>query len=446
MITRAAEVDRQFQIVATTVGTALKSAIIDAATALQDFIDRFNGFEARRDASLDEDLASLGRERLDIETKIAEIRSRGDGTAGDGILGTSFGDSGALGAIADHERRMEAIASEEAMILDVLESRRKLREAPAPTSAPVIPSPVTTTPATPSPARSASRSNSTSEIERERQAVTSLIAELERELSLIGASDVEREISNRLRQAGASATADQQARITTLITAIRAEEAAQRSASEAKQEFAQLAEGAISGFAQDLMNGASAGEAFKNMINRLAAQLVDLAVQMMIIRPLMSMFGFSGGGFVDGAGGGFKGMIGYDSGGYTGHGGKYEPAGIVHKGEYVVSKAAVGKIGVANLEAMHQRALSGFADGGYVGDAIAKASNLGNTVSAGGYSAQTISISAPITVNGSAGTPEQNADLAKQMSKQIEATMRGVVADEMRRQTRPGNFANRRGR
>jgi len=64
----------------------------------------------------------------------------------------------------------------------------------------------------------------------------------------------------------------------------------------------------------------------------------------------------------------------------------------------------------------------------------------------GGFSQTTFAINAPVTVNGSAGTHEQNQDLAKQMAKQMEATMRGVVADEMRKQTRPGNFANNRNR
>ena len=59
----------------------------------------------------------------------------------------------------------------------------------------------------------------------------------------------------------------------------------------------------------------------------------------------------------------------------------------------------------------------------------------------GGYSqSQQINISSPITVNGSAGTPEQNNDLAKKMAKEYESSMRGMIAEEMRRQTRPGNY------
>lgn len=57
----------------------------------------------------------------------------------------------------------------------------------------------------------------------------------------------------------------------------------------------------------------------------------------------------------------------FASGGYTGAGGKYQPAGTVHKGEYVFSKAATSRIGVGNLDAMHRAAKRGYAEGGYVG-------------------------------------------------------------------------------
>ena len=46
-------------------------------------------------------------------------------------------------------------------------------------------------------------------------------------------------------------------------------------------------------------------------------------------------------------------LLSLATGGYTGDGGKYEPAGIVHKGEYVFSQEDVNRIGLSNLEAMH---------------------------------------------------------------------------------------------
>ncbi|CTW00944.1 Minor tail protein precursor H [Escherichia coli] len=53
----------------------------------------------------------------------------------------------------------------------------------------------------------------------------------------------------------------------------------------------------------------------------------------------------------------------FATGGFTGTGGKYEPAGIVHRGEFVFTKEATRRIGVGNL----YRLMRGYATGGYVG-------------------------------------------------------------------------------
>lgn len=44
--------------------------------------------------------------------------------------------------------------------------------------------------------------------------------------------------------------------------------------------------------------------------------------------------------------------VGFAAGGFTGPGGKYQPAGVVHKGEYVFDQAATNRIGVSSLEAL----------------------------------------------------------------------------------------------
>lgn len=74
---------------------------------------------------------------------------------------------------------------------------------------------------------------------------------------------------------------------------------------------------------------------------------------------------------------------GFAAGGYTGSGGKYEPAGIVHRGEYVLPQEVVQRYGTTPFEALRQgRALrdfplpgrgyaagSSYAEGGLVGAA-----------------------------------------------------------------------------
>ncbi|MFC5584433.1 tape measure protein [Nitratireductor kimnyeongensis] len=137
-----------------------------------------------------------------------------------------------------------------------------------------------------------------------------------------------------------------------------------------------LARGIIDGFIEGKDAADIFADALKKVGDRLINDVLDGLFQIQnmqgglggIFQMLGGLFGFSGGGFVSGTAmravmGGAGGL--YDKGGYTGPGGKYQPAGVVHKGEYVFSKRAVDRIGVGNLEAMH-RNLKGYAEGGFV--------------------------------------------------------------------------------
>jgi hypothetical protein len=78
----------------------------------------------------------------------------------------------------------------------------------------------------------------------------------------------------------------------------------------------------------------------------------------------------------------------YASGGYTGRGGKYEPAGVVHKGEYVIPKKDVNqRTGLPYADAMGrlQRGASGpgYANGGYVRGAAGALSGVQQIASFG---------------------------------------------------------------
>ena len=77
----------------------------------------------------------------------------------------------------------------------------------------------------------------------------------------------------------------------------------------------------------------------------------------------------------------------FATGGYTGMGGKYEPAGIVHRGEYVFDAERTREIGVGKLERLHR----GYADGGYVGGSSPTGSgiviNIKNEAGSEGYQA-----------------------------------------------------------
>lgn len=74
------------------------------------------------------------------------------------------------------------------------------------------------------------------------------------------------------------------------------------------------------------------------------------------------------------------------TGGYTGDGTQFQPAGVVHKGEYVLNAAATRRIGLHNLERMSK----GYADGGIVGGGGVAGGvniNIRNEAGADGYKA-----------------------------------------------------------
>lgn len=97
------------------------------------------------------------------------------------------------------------------------------------------------------------------------------------------------------------------------------------------------------------------------------------------IGSLFSSLTNSLGGLLSGGGGGlissFTTLLGYADGGYTGPGSKYQPAGVVHAGEFVFSQSAVRNLGLPALNLLHRLASGiaapsmprlGYADGGAV--------------------------------------------------------------------------------
>ncbi len=112
----------------------------------------------------------------------------------------------------------------------------------------------------------------------------------------------------------------------------------------------------------DVITGAkSAEDAFRSLASTIISELAKIAIKAAMANVISSL--------IPGAGGGLP-MVGmgklYDDGGYTGAGGKYQPAGVVHKGEVVWSQKDVARAGgVAAVEAM-RLGRRGYADGGPV--------------------------------------------------------------------------------
>lgn len=141
------------------------------------------------------------------------------------------------------------------------------------------------------------------------------------------------------------------------------------------REISTTASTALTGGLTDILDGTkSVSQGFADMSKAILRALEEAIIKMMIVAPIMRALQSSFGGLL--GGGAFGAQQAPDSafpkpfanGGYTGSGGKYQPAGIVHAGEYVFSQASVSRLGVGNLDRLHR----GYADGGFVSPPVSR--------------------------------------------------------------------------
>ena len=127
----------------------------------------------------------------------------------------------------------------------------------------------------------------------------------------------------------------------------------------------------------------------------------------------------------------------FASGGYTGNGGKYQPMGIVHGGEYVMTKEATNRLGIATLNALNYGKQALIAGGLGIGLATAAPIQVDNRppISARPSISQTMQpMAVNITINAQAGQNErQIAQLVaaelERINRQQQARMRSRMTD-----------------
>lgn len=116
---------------------------------------------------------------------------------------------------------------------------------------------------------------------------------------------------------------------------------------------------------------------------------------------------------------------GFASGGYTGPGGKYQPAGIVHKGEYVFDQASTNRIGVSQLEALRN---------GKPLDATLSKPGFGTGVqNVNSDNSRRTTVHAPISqeFNLQGVTPEQLSATLNQNNRQLSRQLKGELTKEV---------------
>ncbi|MEW9838095.1 tail tape measure protein [Mesorhizobium marinum] len=398
VIERAVELDRKFNAVASTVGSALKSAIVLAAAELTRFIDQFREFEDKATGTLKDRFAEL-------QTRYGQLVKQ-QGTLEDQALGL-------IGKDAATE--LKAVQAEMDQIARELSQRATpmLREK-------LVEANTASTPYVPPASSSAGRSAATTAAEREAEAVRRLIAELEEELRLVGATDAEKRASAILRQAGAAATDEERQKLVALNEAVFQNEEAQSRAADQAAFFRETTASAFTSLIPTIKTGNAALDQFVNTLIRAVAQAALLGGG-----PLGALFGGGLFGFADG---GAVSVRGFASGGHVSGPG-------TGTSDSILARVSDGEFIVRAQQARKHRALL---------EAVNAGKPIGIHRPANGRAGDTINLSTSVTVNANGGDEAANADLARQTARETREAVRSVIIEEILNQKRFGGVLSGR--
>ena len=134
------------------------------------------------------------------------------------------------------------------------------------------------------------------------------------------------------------------------------------------------------------------------------------------------------------------GGVGYsdEPGGFTGIGNKYTPAGIVHKGEFVFTKEATKRLGVANLYALMREAQHGYANGGGVN--LSPATPVAFTKkSNNSSSAINVTTNVAINMQSNSSSQAQTGSIdGRALEAQIKPIIQKNIGEALQKSTSPG--------
>lgn len=187
---------------------------------------------------------------------------------------------------------------------------------------------------------------------------------------------------------------------------------------------ARITENTFNGMADTLTDFVTTGKAdFRSFAQSVIRDITNMMVKMALfnaINPFMS-------GFMGGAGSIPFGQM-FATGGYTGDGGKYQPAGIVHRGEYVITKEATARLGRGYLDYLNY-GKRGFANGG--GVAVPNVPMSYERSSANNTTSNQVSININIDQHGNTDSTV-TAENAKALGQTIEAKVLEVLVKQRR--------------
>nr|MDN1323075.1 phage tail tape measure protein [Escherichia coli] len=213
------------------------------------------------------------------------------------------------------------------------------------------------------------------------------------------------------------------------------EESATDSMSQVKSAATQTFDGIAQNMAAMLTGSEQNWRSFTRSVLSMMTEILLKQAMVGIVGSIGSAIGGATGGGASASGGtaiqAAAAKFHFATGGFTGTGGKYEPAGIVHRGEFVFTKEATSRIGVGNL----YRLMRGYATGGYVG-------TPGSMADSRSQASGTFEQNNHVVINND-GT---NGQIGPQALKAVYDMARKGARDEIQAQMRDGGLFSGGGR
>lgn len=284
VIKKAAEIDRQFNSIAGTIGTTLKSAIVSVVGSMVDFLDSLRTVEKQRNQTIQGGINDIMAQKQEVAKALAAIDA----------ADSKLNDRQKARAKGTHEITMAQLNERENALIKELESRPSVMNfTPKSSDTWTPPTKYTPPPAT---GGSSARDKAAREAERERQAVTDLIADLQLEYEMIGKTEAQKAKMNALRQGGAAATAEEQLAIANKVDAIYRESDAYEKVQAAAEEANDAARDFAGTIVNGMLEGASATEVLGNALKNLGSRLLNSGLDSLFSGGgLFSLFGGGGG-------------------------------------------------------------------------------------------------------------------------------------------------------
>lgn len=282
VIAKAQEIDRQFNAIASTVGTQLKSAIVSVVASMVDFLESLRAVDKHRSSSIQSRINEIMREKQETAQAIAAIDSADN----------RLNDRQKARAKGTHNIKMQQLNAEEDKLIKELESRPEVMNFKPSASEPWKALPATSTKKKSS--GSSKRDEYASEVQAIRARIEAINAETEAQKGLnpliddygfaVEKAAAKQSLLTAAKQAGKAITPELAAEIDNLATAyanstVAAGQLAEkqddirRKAEEMRDFQKDLTRGIVDGF----LEGKKAADIFADALDKIASKLLDSA-------------------------------------------------------------------------------------------------------------------------------------------------------------------------